>query len=348
MKKRIVSAIASISLAMLSITGCSQSASNGSGQKNNTAAPTEEKKQIVLKLGHGTATNSLYHAGSVKFKELVEAKTNGQIKVEVYSDGTIGHDKELIDFMKTGGAVQMGMLGVEPLTTIEPKLKVVNLPYLFTDRETAYKVLDGELGAEMVASLPKKQGLRVLAYFENGFRHLTNSKREILTPEDVKGLKIRTPQSPVSLSIFKALGANPTPMAFGEVFPALEQKVIDGQENPLSLIFSAKFYEVQKHVALTGHMYSPMVLAISEAVWSKLTPEQQKAVQEAANEARDYERKLSAEQEADLVKKIEAAGVKISRPDVSKFKEATKNVHLEFDNEYGADFYEKLMKATSK
>jgi len=349
MKKR--NAVISFALVMsLPLVGCSQSTTSQteSGQETGnkpTETPKEEKK-IVLKLGHGTASSSLFHAGSIKFKELVEAKSNGQIQVNIYTDGQIGHDKDLIDFMGNNN-VQMGMIGVEPLMTLLPKLQVVGMPYIFPDRETAYKVLDGELGAEMVEALPAEHGVRVLSFFESGFRHVSNSKQAIELPEDLQGLKIRTPQNPVSLSIFKSFGSNPTPMSFGELFMALEQKTVDGQENPLALIYASKFHEVQAHIALTSHTYSPMALAISEKQWSSLTPELQKVVQEAANEARDDERKLSAEQEADFVQKLETEGVKISKPDIAPFKEATKDVHKEFDDGYGADFYEKVMKATS-
>lgn len=352
MKKRKMILTLIVLLLIPSLFGCSQSASVQETEENKTGNINEQANEaktdsFVLKLGHGTSTSSLYHKGSEKFKELVETKTGGKIKVEIYSDGAIGHDNDLVNFMKTGN-VQMGMLGVEPLTTIAPKLKVIGMPYIFPDRESAYKVLDGEIGAEMVAELPQKHGIRVLAYFENGFRNVTNSKHEILTPEDLKGLKIRTPQSPVSMAIFKALGANPVSMSFGELYTALEQKTVDGQENPLSLIYQNNFHEVQDYVSLTNHMYSPMVLVISEKVWSEFSPELQKAVQEAAKEARDYERKLSAEEEADLIKKLEEAGVKISRPDISPFIEATKDVHKEFDGEYGADFYQKVIEAVKK
>lgn len=323
-----------LTLTVFSVIGCSGGAD-------------ADKETIVLKLGHGTSTDSLYHAGSKKFKELVEKKSKGKIKVEIYSDGKLGHDNDLVEGMKMG-TVQMGMIGVEPLATIEPKLKAINLPYVFDDRQSAYKVLDGEIGKEMVAYLPEKQGLRVLGFFENGFRNITNSKRPIHSPRDLQGLKIRTPQSPVSIAIFKALGANPTPMSFGELYTALEQGTVDGQENPLSLIYSSKLYEVQKHIALTRHIYSPMVLIISENTWSELSPELQKIVLEAANEAKNYERELSAKEEKELLKQLEQKGVKISRPDLEEFKQVTKDVHLQFDSDYGSDFYKRLEQAASK
>jgi tripartite ATP-independent transporter DctP family solute receptor len=354
--KKLGSLLLPVSL-MLAIVGCGTSTTSSKTQGTTTTAPTAASTAastapstaaagtpITIKLGHGTTTKSLYHVGSQKFKELVEAKSNGQIKVNIFSDGTIGQDNELVNFLKTGN-VQMGMIGVEPLNSIAPKLKTINLPYIFADRKAAYTVLDGKLGTEMVAGLPA-QGLRVIGYFENGFRVTSNSKHEVLTPANLKGLKIRTPQSPVSLSIFKALGSNPTPMPFGELYAALEQKTVDGQENPLANIYSNNLHEVQKFISITNHIYSPMVLAISEKTWTQMTPEQQKIVQEASNEARDYERKVSTDEEADYVSKLEKAGVKISKPDLKPFIEATKDVHLEFDKEYGEDFYKAVIAAT--
>lgn len=338
LKRSLFTAFLMMALAFI-LTGCN------SDSPEAKADSEDSKESIVLKLGHGTATSSLYHEGSVKFKELVEEKTDGQVKVEVYSDGTIGHDNDLINFMKSAN-VQMGMIGVEPLMAIAPKLKVVGLPYIFQDRESAYEVLDGPIGEEMVAGLPKDHGVRILSFFENGFRNVSNSKKEVNTPADLEGLKLRTPQSPVSLSIFETLGANPTPMSFGELYTALEQGTVDGQENPLALIYQNKFYEVQEHIAITKHMYSPMVLTISEKTWSEMSPEIQAAVQEAANEARDYERQLSADQEAELIGQLEEAGVKITEPDLAPFIEATKDVHKEFDAEYGAELYEKIVEST--
>ena len=344
MQKKYLTLLFMIAFSLLVVVGCSDSSSNNS--ENGSADSGSSAESIVLKLGHGTATDSLYHVGAEKFKELVEEKTEGKVTVELFSDGKLGHDKDLVEGMKLG-TIQAGMIGVEPLTNIAPKLKATNLPYIFADRETAYKVLDGEVGQEMVENLPSEQGVRILGYFENGFRNVTNSRNEILTPEDLKGLKIRTPDSPVSLAIFNALGANPTPMSFGELYTALEQGTVDGQENPLALIHSSKLYEVQEYVSLTGHIYSPMVLAISEKTYQDLGEELQKLVQEAADEAKEYERTVSEEQESELISALEAEGVKISEPDKTPIIEATKDVHLEFDAEYGADFYERLIEATN-
>lgn len=313
--------------------------------ENGEEAATDNGEEVVLRLGHGTATSSLYHAGAEKFKELVEESTDGQVRVEVYPDGQLGHDRDLTEGMNMG-TIEMGMIGLEPLTSMAPKLKAVNLPFLFTDRETAYEVLDGELGQEMVENLPGEHGIRVLGYFENGFRHISNSRTEIKTPEDLNGLAIRTPESSVSLAIFNALGANPTPMSFGELYTGLEQGTVDGQENPAALIYTTAFYEVQDYVSLTGHMYSPMVLTISEQKWSSLSPELQEAIVEAADGAKDYERQLSAEQEAEYIELLKEEGVTITEPELEPFVEATQSVYDEFESDFDPDFYERLLEAT--
>ncbi|SFM19092.1 TRAP transporter substrate-binding protein [Salibacterium qingdaonense] len=355
MKNFKVAAVLLISfLALLVITACSQSESgsgqeentDGSGQEENTeSSGDDENDEIVLRLGHGTATNSLYHKGSEKFKELVEEKTDGEITVELYPDGQLGHDRDLTEGMDMG-TVEMGMIGVEPLTSMAPKLQAVNLPYLFTDRETAYEVLDGEIGQEMVENLPEESGMRVLGYFENGFRNVSNSQQPIEEPEDLNGLDIRTPESDVSLSIFNALGANPTPMDFGELYTGLEQGTVDGQENPVSLIYTAKLYEVQDYVSLTNHMYSPMVLAISEQTWSSLSSEQQDIVMEASDEAKQYERELSQEEEANYIDMLKEEGTNINEPETEPFEEATQEVYEEYKGDFDEEFYEKLMEAT--
>ncbi|QOY34238.1 TRAP transporter substrate-binding protein [Anaerobacillus isosaccharinicus] len=331
--------IAIVSIVVSLIIGCSQATSN----ENNQSSGNNNQEEIMLRLGHGTATTSLYHAGAEKFKELLEEKTNGRVKVQIFSDGQLGHDRELIDAMGLG-SMDMGMVGLEPVARLAEKLQVINLPYLFTDRETAYSVLDGEIGREMVQELPEKSGIRVLDYYENGFRHISNSKGEINSIEDLSRLAIRTPESPVSLAIFKALGANPTPMSFGELYTALQQGTVDGQENPVSLFYTTKFFEVQGHLALSKHMYSPMMLVISEQKWAGLPEEIRAAVIEASAEARDYERLLSQQQEVEYFEKVLENGVTITEPALEPFIEATRVVHQEFEAEF-PEFYQRLLEA---
>lgn len=291
----------------------------------------------VIRLGHGTAVDSLYHFGAEAFKRILEDKTNGEIRVDIYPGGGLGHDRDLTEGMQLG-TIEMGVIGTEPLTTFAPTMAVINLPYLFRDREHAYAVLDGEIGDEIMEPL-EKQGIMNLAWFENGFRNVTNSARPIKTPSDLKGLKIRTPNSPVSLAIFEALGANPIPMNFGEVYTALQQRTIDGQENPLALIHSSRFHEVNKHISLTKHIYSPCVLLISKQFFSRLPENHQQSVIEAAIEARDLQRQESIKREQMYVDSLVDEGAIITEPNFDSFVEATGNVWRQFAKSFGEELY---------
>ena len=294
-----------------------------------------------VSLGHGAAADSLYQYGAEQFKKVVEEKTDGDVIVNIYPGGQIGHDRDLTEGIQLG-IIEMGLIGTEPLTTFSPKMAVINLPFIFRNREVAYAILDGEIGNEIIAPL-EKQGIINLAWMENGFRNITNSVRTIDSPADLKGLKIRTPNSPVSLAIFKALQANPTPMNFGEVYTALQQGTIDGQENPLALIYTSKFYEVNKHISLTGHIYSPCVLLISKQFFTSLPADYQEIVKKAAIVARDRQRAESMRREQTYVDRLKAAGAVINEnPQLDLFIEATSNVWREFADQFGEEIYLKI------
>jgi tripartite ATP-independent transporter DctP family solute receptor len=211
---------------------------------------------------------------------------------------------------------------------------VVEMPFMFDSWEQAWALLDGPVGKELVSALPAKS-IRVLAFWENGFRNVTNSRRPIEKPADLQGLKIRVPNWEMSIATFKALGASVTPMAWPEVYLALQQGVVDAQENPLSIAWGAKFYEVQKFVSMTGHQYSPLPLIMSEKIWKDLSPAFQKAVQEAAFEARDYQRKLVVDNENMLVKNFLEKGMKSNSPDKEPFRKAVKVVYDQYQDRYG-------------
>ncbi|MGA8280268.1 MAG: DctP family TRAP transporter solute-binding subunit, partial [Desulfobacterales bacterium] len=188
------------------------------------------------------------------------------------------------------------------------------------------KVLDGPIGTD-IAALFNKVGIRSLGWYENGFRNITNSKRPIEKPEDMNGLKIRVMEDDVFILTMKSLGASPLPMAFGELYTALEQKTVDAQENPLAVIYSSRFFEVQKYLAMTGHFYSPALLLISEIAWQRLTPEQQGILAEAATQARDYERKISMQADQTLEVELKKEGMQVSHPDKAPFVTAVAPVY---------------------
>jgi tripartite ATP-independent transporter DctP family solute receptor len=308
----------------------SGSDSGSTSQNANQSSP--DKEPLVLKFGHVLAPDHPYQLGAEKFKEILESTAPEPVKVEIYHSSQLGSERDLTEGLQLGSvdlAIAPGTIG-----SFEPMMKVLDLPYIFRDREHAYKVLDGEIGAELAAALPEKS-LRLLAYWENGFRHITNSKRPIVTPSDLEGIKIRVPENATYVDTFNTWKANVVTMAFGELYTALQQKTVDGQENPLALIATNKFYETQKYLSLSGHFYGPAQLLISEITWQKLSPEMQEAVQKAAIEARDYERQLLQDREAEYLQQLKDAGMEVNEVDMDAFMESVKPVWEKYRAEFG-------------
>ena len=252
-------------------------------------APAAAK--TVLKLGTATQPAHIYNVAMAHFARIVFEKSNGELEIQVFPAGQLGSERDMVEGLQLG-SLEMTLSSTGPLGNFVPQVKLFNLPFLFKDRQTCYKVLDGPVGAN-IADRFTRVGLRSLGWYENGFRNITNSRRAIRSPVDMRGLKIRVMEDDVFILTMKSLGASPLPMAFGELYTALEQKTVDAQENPLAVINSSRLFEVQKYLALTGHFYSPAMLLISEIAWKALTPGQQKIISAAAFQARDFERQIS-------------------------------------------------------
>ncbi len=291
-------------------------------------------EKIVLKFGHVLAHNHPYNIGAEKFAEILKNNKNVNVDVQVFHSSQLGNERDLTEGLQLG-TVDLA-LAPGTVALFEPKMGLFDLPYIFRDRQHAYKVLDGPIGTELAKDMPSK-GLRLLAYWENGYRNVTNSKRPIKSPDDLKGIKIRVSENKVHVATFTAFGCNVTTMAFGEVFTALQQKTIDAQENPLAIIVSSKFYEAQPYLSLTEHVYMPAHLLISEARWQSFPPEVKKAVQEAAVQARDFERKLMIDSNDQLLAELKKANIQINEVDKAPFAEIVKNtVWKQFEKEFGA------------
>ncbi|GAA0316504.1 DctP family TRAP transporter solute-binding subunit [Bacillus carboniphilus] len=298
----------------------------------------DSDKEIVLKFGHVLAPDHPYNLAAEKFKEVLEANAPQDVKVEIFHSSQLGSERDLTEGLQLGTvdiAIAPGTIG-----GFEPKMGVLDLPYIFRDREHAYKVLDGEIGKELAENLPNSD-LRLLSYWENGFRNVTNSSKPIVTPEDLKGIKIRVPENGIYVDTFKAWGANVTSMAFGELYTALQQKTVDGQENPLAIIATNKFSEAQEFLSLTGHFYGPAQVLISESTWQELSPEMQEAVQKAADQARDYERQLLADNDAEYLEQLKSEGMKVNEVDVEAFQKASEPIWEMYEDEFG-DIIEKI------
>ncbi|WP_186392553.1 MULTISPECIES: TRAP transporter substrate-binding protein [unclassified Pannonibacter] len=272
----------------------------------------------VLKLGHLANEQNTWHKASVKFGEELKAITNGRIEVEVYPNESLGKEVDLINGMQLGTA-DMTITG-ESLQNWAPMAALLAVPYAYKSLEHMDEVASGKIGEDIKAEIVARAQIRPIAYFARGPRNLT-ANREIKTPDDLKGLRMRVPNVPLFVDTWKTLGAQPTPMAFSEVFTSLQSGVIDAQENPLALIKSANFAEVQKFVNKTEHVRSWIYLTISEMTWSQLSAEDQAAVMEAAKRAQAYERELFLADEENLVKELQAAGMTFVEVDAAAFAE---------------------------
>lgn len=290
---------------------------------------------IVLKLGFSTNDQDPRALAAMQFKEEVESKTNGAVLVEIYPSGQLGGDGALVDSIAMDeGTCDIIITDASNFATYEPKMGISALPFLFSGFEDAWEFMDGEIEAAAEAAL-LDLNMRVLAHYDNGFRCVTNSKGPVETPADMAGMLIRTPENPVIMATMSAMGANPQPLAFSELYQALQQKTYDAQENPIPVIYNNHLYEVQAYLSVTNHIYSGMCFTIAESTWQKLSAEQQEIVAAAALASADYDRQLNRQQTEDLVSKLEEAGMKINYPDLAPFAEATASVLTDNADKYG-------------
>lgn len=286
----------------------------------------------VLRLSHNAAPGNPKAEASLKFAELVAEKTEGRVRVEVGGNAQYGDDAESLTNMRLGSlAFSANSQGTT--SAVVPQFATLGLPFLFRDLPHAYRVVDGPVG-DKLNELAQEKGLVLLALWDNGIRHVSNNTRPITKPEDLPGIKLRTPPDPITLDIFNSLGANPAPLAFSELYIALQQGVFDGQENPLMNIYSSKLYEVQKYISLTGHKYETTPLLASKMLWNQLSSDDQKAVQAAAAEAGKLNREMSLAADADLRAKLIDAGVLINEVEQAPFMEKTKPVYDKWSEQY--------------
>jgi tripartite ATP-independent transporter DctP family solute receptor len=297
---------------------------------------------LQLRFAHFVDESHPGHLAAKMFAERVEQRTNGQVKITIYPNNTLGSPPEQAEQIKLG-VLDMGVPTSGQLDKYVKAFGVVMTPFAYDDYQHAYRVLDGPAW-DWLAPLAEKQGFVMLSNWEYGFRNLTNGRRPIEKPEDVKGLKIRVPPEVQLQAAMEALGAVVTKIAFPEVYMALAQKVVDGEENPIPIIYFMKFYEVQKYLALTHHVYNNMIHVISAKTWAKLTPEQQTIFKEESKRAGEYMRKAIVDQEGDLVSKMEKAGVVVTRPNLAPFRAAMWPAYKRIGEYAGEENMQKFMK----
>ena len=295
----------------------------------------------TLKIGYATTQASHYGVGSTVFCEDVEKGTQGRYKCQHFPSSALGGEREMIE------AVQIGTLDLVntstgPVGNFVPEVKIVDIPFLFRDYDHARKVMDGPIGQDILTKFPSK-GIVALAWTENGFRHMTNNKRDIVKPADASGLKMRTMENKVHMDGYRTFGIQPTPMAFPELYGALQQGTVDGQENPIPVILSSKFAQVQKHLSLTGHVYSPALLLMSPKTWAKVSEADKKVFLEAAKKGGIAQRKKVNDDENSGIAQLEKDGMKVVKNvDGNAFREALKPAYANYAKEVGADNIKKI------
>jgi tripartite ATP-independent transporter DctP family solute receptor len=280
-----------------------------------------QAQAVKLTLGHGAAPGNPRHEAAVQFADVLKARTAGRIEVQVAPSAQLGDDAAMLTALRTG-ALDMSANSQGAVANAVPEYAAFGMPFLFEGLPQAWKLLDGPLGKEL-AERSAEKGLVVLGYWDNGIRHMSNSKKPLLKPEDLKGLKMRTPPDAVTVDIMQALGAEAQQIKFAELYVALQQGVVDGQENPLMNIHASKLYEVQKFISLTGHKYEMTPFLMSKRSWDKLSDADRKAVQEAAAEATALQRKMSQESDEKLVADLKAKGVRVDAVDKAAFEKGT-------------------------
>lgn len=332
-KTSLVKMVAIASISALALTACA-----GGGTSGGSSGGSESVRII---LGHGAAPGNPRSDAAIEFEKLVEEKSGGTVDIQIVGQESVGSDSEMMTSV-AAGTLDMTINSQGPFSTVVPEAALIGLPFLFESSEHAYAIIDSDIMDEISTNAEAK-GLHVLGYWDNGMRDITNSKRPINSPADLSGLKIRTPDDPMTISIFNALNANPTPMAFGELYLALRQGAVDGQENPVVNVKSSKLHEVQSHLAVTGHKYETNPFIISTSRWSKLSDDQKKAIEEAADEARDLQRTMVNEQTAAIYTEFESL-LQVTRPDKDAFRTATAGVYEEWEAKY-PEFFKTITEA---
>ena len=299
----------------------------------------------VLRMSHGNPEGDTVHKAALKMAELVRERTSGAVEIKVFANGALASDNAVVSTVR-GGTVDIGWTGNPFFTGIAPKLNVLDLPFIFRDRAHVAKVMDGPIGDSLRAEL-LGSNLIVMSTWEIGWRNITNKRRPVNSPDDVKGLKIRTTPNPAHIKAFQLLGASPTPMAFTELYTALEMGAVDGQENPVTLILNARFYEVQKYLSLTQHAFTTAPLVMNKTKFDSMPPNVQKALLDSARETGLLQRKMNVDTETSSVVELKKSGMQVvEQIDREPFRKIVfEEVKKDFVTKHGPELPDKILAA---
>ena len=343
MKKKIL-ALLMMAVLVFSLAACGGGGDSGSADSGDGEG-FAGGQTFTVKIGHSDTTTNLINVSLENFAKYVEEQSGGAVKVDIYAAEQLGSNSEMAEMIEMGSLDAM-MMPQGQEATLAPKINTLGLPFLFSDYESVYKVLDSEIGDELVADLADHNMIQ-LAYWENGLRQTTNSKKPINTAADFKGLKIRTPEDAMTIAIFTALGASPSPLAFSELYLALQQGTFDGQENPISNIHANNFQDVQKYLAMTNHKYECKNMIFSLTSWNKYPEDVQNLLKEAAKIYGDEHRKAIVDSQETMLKELEEAGMEVTYPDIADLQAATASVYDDFyaENDWAEDLVTRIKAA---
>jgi tripartite ATP-independent transporter DctP family solute receptor len=308
------------------------------------AAPGLGRAQAatVIKAGHGGQTGHPTHGAMVRMAEELARRTSGAARMDVFPDRQLGEEREMVEGLQLG-TVDMTAVSTGPLVSFVPQVGVLDLPFLFRDSQHAYRVLDGEIGREILGRFAPR-GIHGAAFWENGWRHLT-SRNPVSSPSDMRGMKLRTMQNPVHIQAFRNLGAAPVPMVWGEVFTSLGQGVIDGQENPLGVIALNSLWEVQRHVILTRHLYGPHLVLFSKAKWDRFPAPVRQAITEMMPEITAWQRAEVTRLDAEAANTLRARGMTVSEVDTRPFQELAQQTYAQFRDRIDQSLLQRIQAA---
>ena len=343
MKKKLL-ALLMMAVLVFSLAACGGGGDSGSADSGDGEG-FAGGQTFTVKIGHSDTTTNLINVSLENFAKYVEEQSGGAVKVDIYAAEQLGSNSEMAEMIEMGSLDAM-MMPQGQEATLAPKINTLGLPFLFSDYESVYKVLDSEIGDELVADLADHNMIQ-LAYWENGLRQTTNSKKPINSAADFKGLKIRTPEDAMTIAIFTALGASPSPLAFSELYLALQQGTFDGQENPISNIHANNFQDVQKYLAMTNHKYECKNMIFSLTSWNKYPEDVQNLLKEAAKIYGDEHRKAIVDSQETMLKELEEAGMEVTYPDIADLQAATASVYDDFyaENDWAEDLVTRIKAA---
>ncbi|GAA0724658.1 TRAP transporter substrate-binding protein [Clostridium malenominatum] len=340
--KKLISALLAMSLVLA--TGCSGKTNTTSG--TGEAKGNESKKTIVIKYGLIAPESNAQTQAAMKFADYVEKESSGELKVEVYPNALLGGDVQMTESVALG-TLHMALPSTSTLVMYSPKFGALDMPFMFSSTENAFKALNGEAGDLLNKELDKV-GIKNMGYSFNGMRSITNNVRPITKPEDLKGVKMRVMESPIFIDMFTLLGTNPTPISFGELFTALQQKTVDGQENAASLIFDSKFQEVQKYFSKTNHVYGFCANIINADFYSSLSDAHKAILDKGAKEwLTEWQIAQEDGGNEEYIKKLEAAGMKVNDvtpENLKKFADAVSPMYEKYKKQMGEEIFNSLAK----